>query len=680
MAVLQIQRISLCALKKDRKAILETLQRRGVVEISDVALEENDNFFQKSDTVQAKQGFDRNVTLANQALDVLDTYAPVKTSMLSMFEGRTPVTVQQFQDRVQKREHALAQASKLTSLSKKLAEAKAEIVKRRTQLDALEPWMQLDVSLRFTGTKKTAAFIGSFPEMLSSEEIYSRIAQHAPDADISVDCISTSTEQVCVFIVTHICNAQAVENALRASGFVRPASPPKEPPAQRKQVLEQYISQAQAEIASIEKEIVSMADAREELRFLIDDMAMRSEKYEMIGHLAQSRRAFILSGYIPKRYSAALEEELSRNFDVAISFSDPSEEDDAPVLLKNSPFAEPVEGVLASYSLPGKGEIDPTSIMCIFYYVFFGMMLSDFAYGAIIFLGTLFVLTKFKNMEQGLRSSMKMFCFCGFSTMFWGILFGSYFGNVVDQVAQTFFGVTLPAGGHVINPVWFEPLNNPMKMLTFCLFLGLIHLFTGQAINGYLCLKQKRFKDFLANSVFIYMLVGGAILFGLSTEMVCSILGVMQNGAPLLSASVGSIFGWVALIGAVGIICTAGSAKNPLAAAGLGAYALYNNVTGYLSDLLSYSRLLALGLATGVIGTVINQMGAMGGPNVIGAVLFIVVFLFGHLANLGINALGAYVHTNRLQYVEFFGKFYEGGGRPFEPFAAHTKYYKFKED
>ena len=99
-----------------------------------------------------------------------------------------------------------------------------------------------------------------------------------------------------------------------------------------------------------------------------------------------------------------------------------------------------------------------------------------------------------------------------------------------------------------------------------------------------------------------------------------------------------------------------------------------------MSDLLSYSRLLALGLATGVIGTVINQMGAMGGPNVIGAVLFIVVFLFGHLANLGINALGAYVHTNRLQYVEFFGKFYEGGGRPFEPFAAHTKYYKFKED
>ena len=158
-----------------------------------------------------------------------------------------------------------------------------------------------------------------------------------------------------------------------------------------------------------------------------------------------------------------MEEELSRNFDVAISFSDPSEEDDAPVLLKNSPFAEPVEGVLASYSLPGKGEIDPTSIMCIFYYVFFGMMLSDFAYGAIISLGTLFVLTKFKNMEQGLRSSMKMFCFCGFSTMFWGILFGSYFGNVVDQVAQTFFGVTLPAGGHVINPVWFEPLNNPMK-------------------------------------------------------------------------------------------------------------------------------------------------------------------------------------------------------------------------
>lgn len=680
MAVLQMQRISICALKKNRKAILETLQRRGVVEIVDTTLEEGDGFFEKADTAQAKSSFDRNVTLANQALDVLNVYAPVKSSMLDMFEGRAPLTVQEYDDHVKRREHALGMAAKLTALSKKVAENKAEIVKRRAQMEALEPWMGLDVSLRFTGTGKTAAFIGSFAEAFTLDQIYQRIAEQAPGADVNVDLVSSSPEQVCVFIVTHIKNAQAVENALRATGFIRPASPPREAPPERREMLQKYISRAEENIAEAEKEIVSLSGAREDLRFLIDDFTMRSEKYEMISHLAQSKRAFVLSGYVPKKYAAPLEAELTGKYDVAVAFSEPGEDEDVPALLQNNKFSEPVEGVLASYSLPGKGEVDPTSIMSIFYYVFFGMMLSDFAYGMIIFLATFIILQKFKNMESGLRSTMKMFCFCGISTAFWGLMYGSYFGNVVDQVAVSFFGVTLPASGHIINPLWFEPLNEPMRLLSFCILFGLIHLFVGQALNGYMCLQQKRYKDFLANFVAIYMLVGGAFVFALSTDMVCGIFGLMRDGHPMLSASLGSVFGWVAIAGAVLLVLTSGNAKNPLAAIGLGFYALYNTITGYLSDLLSYSRLLALGLATGVIGTVINQMGSMGGRTIVGVVLFIVVFIFGHLANLGINALGAYVHTNRLQYVEFFGKFYEGGGRSFQPFAAHTKYYKFKED
>lgn len=679
MAVLQMQRISICALKKNRKAILETLQRRGVVEISDVELDEDDGFFEKADTAQAKSSFDRNVTLANQALEVLDTYVPVKSSMLDMFAGRAPITVQEYEEQIRKREQAVSLANKLTALSKKVAENRAEIVKRRTQMEALEPWMALDVSLRFTGTKKTAAFIGSFSEEATLDWIYQQIAAQAPGVDVNVDLISTTQEQVCVFIVTHISNAQAVENALRTAGFIRPASPPKEPPALRKEKLQKYIAEAEKNIAEAEKEICSMADARNELRFLVDDLTMRSEKYGMISHLAQSRRAFVLSGYIPARYAPALEAELTGKFDVAVSITEPGEDDDAPTLLQNNAFASPVEGVLASYSLPGKGEVDPTSIMAIFYYIFFGMMLSDFAYGMIIFLATFIILQKFKNMEPGMHSTMKMFCFCGISTAFWGLMYGSYFGNVFDQVAVSFFGVTLPESGHIINPLWFEPLNEPMRLLSFCILFGLIHLFVGQALNGYMCLQQRRYKDFLANFVSIYMLVGGAFVFALSTDMVCGIFGLMKDGQPMLSASIGSIFGWVALAGAVLLVLTSGNAKNPLAAIGLGFYALYNTITGYLSDLLSYSRLLALGLATGVIGTVINQMGSMV-PGVIGVVVFILVFVFGHLANLGINALGAYVHTNRLQYVEFFGKFYEGGGRAFNPFAAHTKYYKFKED
>ena len=136
----------------------------------------------------------------------------------------------------------------------------------------------------------------------------------------------------------------------------------------------------------------------------------------------------------------------------------------------------------------------------------------------------------------------------------------------------------------------------------------------------------------------------------------------------------------VSAAAAVGIVLTAGrESRNWFKRIAKGLYGLYN-VSGYLSDILSYSRLLALGLATGVIATVINQMGAMGGNSITGIILFVLVFLVGHAINLGINLLGAYVHTNRLSFVEFFGKFYGGGGSEFTPLGVHTKYYKLKEE
>ena len=172
------------------------------------------------------------------------------------------------------------------------------------------------------------------------------------------------------------------------------------------------------------------------------------------------------------------------------------------------------------------------------------------------------------------------------------------------------------------------------------------------------------------------MLVGGAIVFMLSSQTFVDIAQLSF----ILPAQAGTAAAVVAGIGAIGIVLTSGrESRNPAKRLLKGLYGLYN-VTGYLSDILSYSRLLALGLATGVIATVINQMGSMGGGGIGGAIMFILVFIVGHTINLGINLLGAYVHTNRLQFVEFFGKFYEGGGRKFAPFGIHTKYYKIREE
>ena len=268
-----------------------------------------------------------------------------------------------------------------------------------------------------------------------------------------------------------------------------------------------------------------------------------------------------------------------------------------------------------------------------------------------------------------MRKTLTMFFYCGLGTMLSGILFGSYFGDAPTVIASTFFGKTLEV------PKLIDPLSQPMKMLVLCFAIGIVHLFAGLVINLYTALKQKRYVDAISDSVLWMLLVAGLLLFGLTTDMVTGMFSLEK-----ISPVAGNIGKIMAVIGAIGIILMDGrESKNWFKRTLKGLYGLYN-VTGYLSDLLSYSRLLALGLATSVISSVFNQMGSMvAGTPVIGVIFFILIFLVGHVLNLAINALGAYVHANRLQYVEFFGKFYNGGGRKFTPFATNTKYIKIQD-
>ena len=423
--------------------------------------------------------------------------------------------------------------------------------------------------------------------------------------------------------------------------------------------------------ASFLEQIRAFAESREELKLAADYYRMRLEKYELLGSLLQSKKTFLVTGYVPERAAADLARELSEEFTLALELADPAEEDEPPVLLANKTVPASFEGVVAAFGLPGKGEIDPTTIMSACYIFLFGLMLSDAAYGFVVFAACLAALLKFPRMQEGMRKSLRMFMYCGISTMFWGVMFGSYFGDVVDVVSRTFFGrqVTIPA-------LWFVPLNDPMKMLVFSMLFGVIHLFLGLGMKGYMLLRDKKYLDFVCDVVFWYLLLIGLILILLPSGMFESISQMQFNFPPVLNQAAKLM----AVVGAAGILLMSGRGrKNWFLRVALGAYDLYG-VTSWLSDVLSYSRLLALGLATGVIGSVINSMGAMLGGGIVGAIGFTLVFLIGHSVNIGINLLGAYVHTNRLQYVEFFGKFYEGGGRPFNPFSIHTNYVEFKEE
>ena len=670
MAVLQMQRISICALKRDRKAILEQLQSMGVMEMHQVAQDETG--FEKMDTQSAKVSFEKRVQLTENALDVLNQYAPEKKSMFASLEGNELIDKAAWDAVAAKQEAVMDTANLLIADHKKIAEAQAEIVKLQTQIESLAPWMSLEVPMNYPGTKKTAMFLGTIAADMTLEMVYEKIAEDNPDLEaFDISVISQDRDAVYLSVFCLKEQAAEVENALRTCGFSRPAMVSEEIPAERKQKLEAQIAQIQAEVAGIKDDINAHAKDREELKIIGDYYRMRAEKYEVLGTLPQSKRTFIISGYAAKEVIPAVEKAIGEAYDCVIDVEELKEDEEPPVLLKNNGFSESVEGVLESYGLPHKGEIDPTTIMSFFYVFFFGMMLSDAAYGAIIAIVCLVVLKKFPRMSAGMRKSMKMFMYCGLSTLVWGVLFGGYFGDVVDVVSSTFFGKEL-----TIKPLWFAPLNDPMKLLIYSMGFGLVHLFVGLGIKGYMLLKDGKVLDFFCDIVLWYIFLIGLIMMLLPSDIFASI----AQTKIVFPAALVTLSKALAIIGAVGLLLMSGrSSKNPALRLALGAYDIYN-ITGWLSDVLSYSRLLALGLATGVIASVVNQMGSMLGKSVFGVILFIVVFIVGHTMNLAINLLGAYVHTNRLQFVEFFGKFYEGGGKPFEPFRAETKYVDIKEE
>lgn len=668
MAVLQMQRINIYAPQKHRKAILEVLQRKGAVEIENLKLE--DSVFSKEETAQKQAVFMKSSAAAGQAYAVLKEYFPEKKSPLSMFEGRSLLSVEDYYAFVDEAQEIMRIAFEVNSLRKEVADNKAEIIRLRSQIEALEPWKSFNLSMRFPGTKTTSAFIGVLPEFWTYEAIMERLAQELPEADaLSLEIVSATEHQTCIFL---LCRKQDEENlgaALRSIGYAKPPVASKYTPTERIGELENRIEDAELSIDKAELMIKSYRGMKNAFRFMEDYYVMRAEKYGVIEKLENSKHVFILTGYIVKNRAQALASELNEKYGAAVELEAPSAEEQPPVVLKNNKFARPVESVLETYSLPGKGEVDPTSLMSIFYYIFFGMMFSDAGYGLVLALGCAFVLKKFKNMEQGLKKSVQMFLGCGISTMFWGILFGSYFGDAVTVIGKTFFNADI-----TIPPLWFNPVEgtNSMTLLMVAFLLGIIHLFIGLGIKGYMDIKNGKPLDAVYDVLSWYLLVGGGILALLSMDMLKSLTGFVL---PPIFMTIGGV---CAAVGAVIILLFEGRGSKPIKRLLKGAYGLYG-VTSYLSDILSYSRLLALGLATGVIAQVFNQIASMFGGG-IGVIPFVVVFIIGHTLNIGINALGAYVHTNRLSFVEFFGKFYEGGGVNFTPFQINTKHYKIKEE
>lgn len=657
-----MKRIGICAVRKDRKHILEMLQRIGVVELEEEKLLPSE----KIDTSSQRAVFERTEQNAVAALSVLDEYVPQKTSLFDSLRGKRRVSQEIYNDAVKRREEIISCCDRIAMFKKRISAAEARICANQGNIEAVQPWLGCDCSMKIQNTKTSDILYGSLPISVTDE----RINEATESLRTAFTVISADKRTRYLAFVSLRQDTGALSETLRKLGFLKPSADIRHLPEKQKEIWELEIAADEAEIRYCKEELGGFEERRDDIKIIADYYAVRAEKYRALGTLRHTKRTFFISGFVPAAYASRLAELITVQFTASVEIED---DGDAPVMLENNAFSESFEPVLESFGMPGKKESDPTSVMGAFYVFMFGLMLSDAGYGLLMAIACFALVKKFRGMDTGLRKSLKMFMYCGISTTVWGILFGGYFGDAVTVIADTFFHKTIE-----IPALWFVPLDNPMRLLLYSLLFGLVHLFTGFALKGSALLKEKDIKGFVFDVIAWFMLLIGLLLMLMSSSIYASLAGSSLNLGKygLALAEI------LAAAGALIILFMAGrSSKNPGKRIAKGAYSLYD-ITGWLSDLLSYSRLLALGLATGVIAQVVNSMCQMvaEGKGFFGAVLFIIVFLIGHTLNIAINVLGAYVHTCRLQYVEFFGKFYEGGGRKFEPFREDTGYIKIEEE
>lgn len=456
----------------------------------------------------------------------------------------------------------------------------------------------------------------------------------------------------CVYLKS---DEKYAESIIKKHGFSVPdiflcGLPPKEEARLRKDKQKALL----AENEELRRKLKKQARGLSQIELLYDMLMLKRERYQAFLSAKNTEKVFILTGYVLKPRLEEFKKRIAELGGFAEEIS-PNKDEIMPVAFVNNAFSAPVEDVTANYAMPSETDIDPNPIMSVFYYWFFGMMFSDAGYGLLmmLFCG---ILGFSKILKKGNRSMYRMFFWCGVSTTLWGIAYGSFFGDLIGTISKVFGN-----GNMLFLPVLIDPVNQALELLIISVVFGLVHILTALSIRFFILWRDGKRTDAVCDAgTWIAVLLG---------------VGIFVSGSAMGADAVKVLGLLLSLAGVLVLLVMSGRDKKSLLSRVFSGILSLYDITGFVGDLLSYSRLMALGLATGVIASVVNVLASLGGNSGLGTVLFVAVAVFGHSLNFAINMLGAYVHTNRLQYVEFYQKFYSGGGKRFRPVSGETKYF-----
>jgi len=531
----------------------------------------------------------------------------------------------------------------------RLEEVMTRIAQLRNREDMLQPWTGINIDLAVRGTDQTKVYLGSIDTQEQLQELNNELNENSPEYHIEV--LRQDEAHILIALAVWQPRAETAMSALRRIGFRQmPLQGEQGTAKQLSTMAADQINKLEAEQDKLEAELKEIAGASRDFQLLHDFYLIRSEKYNAMDSVAGTRSTFWLSGWVPSVMADKVKHKLDKNFMVAVDIRQSIKDEEHPILLKNPKPVKAYEVIVEMFSAPSVKDVDPAPLLAPFFFFFFGMMLSDVGYG--LMLSGLCALLIWKVKAAGELGRMaRMLFISGIGSIIWGFMFGGFFGNMLTTLSDG--RINMPA-------LWFDPMSDPTRLMIWSMIFGVIHLFVGMGARIYILAKAGMLKDGLLDIAPWFLIITG--------------LGFMLG-------SIGGNLGmYLAIAGAAVLLLFGGrDAKNPIMRLLKGLISIYN-ITSYFSDILSYTRILALVLATSVIAMVVNLLGFLLGPTPAGVVVFIIVALLGHTLNLALSALSAYVHTSRLQYVEFFSKFYEGGGRLWKPLRRKTKYVQLNEN
>ena len=652
MAIVHMKKLRLMVVRGQKDALLRDLMLLGCVQVSepDALLADAEAaavLRQESGSVTETRS---ELTRLTAALKLLDKYAPVKSKLLS---SRPEVTEREFLD-VGAYRKELDAVAQLEELEADVRRCNGEEAKLRSGVEALRPWETLDLPLSMGSTATTRITLGMLPAAADLGAAQEALAEAAPESQMYE--ISADREQHYVLLICMKDELPEALAALRTFGFTL-ANLGGMPGTAR-----QNIDGAQQQIADVirrreqaEADIAAFAPHRDAFKLCIDRASVRLGRAEAEERLVGTESVVCMRGWLTAPEEEKLTAVLAK-YDCAWDLADPTEDEypEVPVKLKNNKFTEPLNMVTNMYSLPAYGTVDPNPLMAPFFILFYGIMMADMGYGLVMMIAALVVLGKMKP-KRGSKYFCELLLACGVSTFLLGIVTGGFFGNAVPTIVNM-FGHDVQLG--ILTSPLLDPLKDTTTILVGAMALGFIQLMTGMVVNMVMECRQGKVGDAIFNEGTWIVLFAGLGLYVLK---------------------IGNIAGVPVVLCIGGLMLLYGSGRE---AKGFGKVtavfgALYNGLTGWFGDILSYSRLMALMLAGSVIAQVFNTLAAMpssGGVTVVSMLVFILIFLVGHALNFGLNLLGCFVHDLRLQCLEFFGKFYVDGGKPFRPLEINTRY------